>query len=96
MAHENQLRRPQGSAAKALEAADRLLRVMEEKRKSKLQACKIDFVYLNYKTDEKGKEFIESALSEIKKPTNVTHVDYADNSGEPVKIGEFVFNISIA
>ena len=53
-------------------------------------------ITIRIETDEAGKSFIESAKTEISKPTNVSEFVFEDNQGAPVKIGEMKFNISVS
>lgn len=72
-----------------------LIRAIQELRKEK-KLMPIDEINLLVETDEKGKEFINSVLAEIKKPTNISEIKFENNNGQELKIGDFVFKISLS
>ncbi len=55
-----------------------------------------DKISLLVETDEAGKEFVNSALEEIKKPTNISEINYESNDGQELKIENYKLKIKIA
>jgi len=53
-------------------------------------------ITIRIETNDVGKGFVESAKTEISKPTNVSEFLFEDNQGTPVKIGEMNFSISVS
>lgn len=70
------------------------IRAIQELRKNK-NLMPSDAVELLVETDELGKEFLNSVLEDIKKPTNVSKIDFEENDGEELKIGDLIFKIMI-
>jgi len=71
-----------------------LVRTIQSLRKEK-NLVPSDTVKLLVETDEIGKNFVNSVLEEIKKPTNVSEVVFQENDGVEVKIGEMTFKLNI-
>jgi len=70
------------------------IRAVQELRKNK-NLLPTDSVKLLVETDQNGKVFLNSVLEEIKKPTNVSEIIFAENDGEELKIDNIIFKISI-
>ena len=61
------------------------IRAVQELRKNK-NLMPADAIELLVETDNVGKEFLNSVISEIKKPTNINEIIFAENDGEELKI----------
>jgi isoleucyl-tRNA synthetase len=70
------------------------VRAVQELRKNK-NLTPADKIELLVETNDAGKEFLNSVLEEIKKPTNVSKIIFAENDGEELKIGGIVLKIDI-
>jgi isoleucyl-tRNA synthetase len=70
------------------------IRSVQELRKNK-NLVPSDEAELLVETDEKGKEFLNSVLEEIKKPTNISEIKFESNDGEELKIEEMMFKVQI-
>ena len=71
-----------------------LIRAIQTLRKEK-SLTPSEAVTLLVETDEVGKEFVNSALEEIKKPTNVSEIVFDKNDGEEIKVREMIFKLKI-
>ena len=71
-----------------------LIRAIQDLRKQK-GLSPSDKIVLMVETDEVGKEFINSAEQEIKKPTNVSLIKFEDNNGEELKIENYKLKIKL-
>ena len=71
-----------------------LIRTIQILRKDRALAPS-DKVKLLIETDEVGKEFFNSVLEEIKKPTNIEDVVFIENDGEEIEIDRLKFRLKI-
>ena len=71
-----------------------MIRAIQTLRKEK-SLTPSEAVTLLVETDEVGKEFVNSALEEIKKPTNVSEIVFDKNDGEEIKVREMIFKLKI-
>lgn len=71
-----------------------IIRAIQELRKNKnlTPSEKID---LSVKTDEIGREFLNLAQEQIKKPTNIVNFVFEDNDGQELKIENYKLKIQI-
>ena len=72
-----------------------LVRAIQELRKNK-NLVPSDVIELLVETDNGGKEFLNSVLEKIRRPTNVSEIRFEKNEGSEIKIGDFIFIISLA
>ncbi|OHB14847.1 MAG: hypothetical protein A2431_03165 [Candidatus Zambryskibacteria bacterium RIFOXYC1_FULL_39_10] len=75
-------------------SARNFIRAIQELRKNK-NLMPSDAVELLVETDGLGKEFLNSVLEEIKKPTNVSGLIFEENDGEELKIENYKLKIKI-
>ena len=71
-----------------------LIRTIQILRKDRALAPS-DKVKLLIETNEVGKEFFNSVLEEIKKPTNIEDVVFIENDGEEIEIDRLKFRLKI-
>ncbi|MEK7669374.1 MAG: class I tRNA ligase family protein [Patescibacteria group bacterium] len=71
-----------------------LIRAIQELRKQK-NLTPSDAIELLVETNDAGKEFINSFAEEIKKPTNVSKINFAENEGEEIEIDKVKYKIKI-
>lgn len=70
------------------------IRAVQELRKEK-NLTPDQRITLQVETSEEGKAFLESAKSEISKPTNISDFSFAPNSGSELKIGNLSFKLNL-
>lgn len=70
------------------------VRAIQELRKNK-NLMPADVIELLIETDNAGKEFLNFASSEIKKPTNIKEFIFEENQGEEVLVNEMKFKLKI-
>ena len=71
-----------------------MIRAIQELRKQK-NLTPSDAIELLVETNDAGKEFINSFAEEIKKPTNVSKINFAENEGEEIEIDKVKYKIKI-
>ncbi len=74
--------------------ARELVRTVQELRKEK-KLMPFDVIELVVETDEKGEEFLNSVLEQIKKATNVSKILFENNDSEELKIENYKLKIKI-
>ena len=70
------------------------IRAVQELRKEK-GLTPDQKITLQIETSEEGRRFVESAQTEISKPTNISNIEFSQVSVEPIQIGEFPYKINI-
>ena len=71
-----------------------IIRAIQDLRKQ-ANLSPADSTVIKIETDEAGKKFVESAKSEIQKPTNVSEIKFENNNGNELKIENYKLKIEI-
>jgi isoleucyl-tRNA synthetase len=71
-----------------------LVRALQDNRK-KMGLTPSDMVSLVFETDEMGKNLIQKFEKDLKKTVLVSEIEFKNNSGEEIKIGELIFKVKI-
>ena len=70
------------------------IRAVQELRKEK-GLLPNDPITLEVETDKSGEDFLNSAMSEIKKPTNISNIEFSNNDGQELQIGDLKFKVKL-
>ena len=70
------------------------IRAVQDLRKNK-NLVPSDVVELLIETDDKGKEFLNSVIDQIKKPTNVSSFLFEENDGAEIEVDKIRYKIKI-
>lgn len=72
-----------------------LVRAIQEMRKEN-NLTPDQKIIIKVATNQEGEELINSFRSEISKPTNIEKIDFVENSGKEIEVGEIKFVISLS